>query len=272
MVYQSKGDACFLKSIPLSDVKEKRGLLKQNSEFQRLALELSEPENADQSFVNTTEDYLESLRLELDLEWDASERLRITSEALRVAAGGARRKSVDEAHLARLNTYMADFAWKRTYLLKEQEDRDRAKKECLEYINSAVSLAASGADEALKSRANICAIFAIGFGSRSEEVFTRHLETALESSRITGDNRLIADALSARAIDLTWEILSEAVPERRAAKFKACKEVLAEAVRRYEVIMADSDVAYCNGRTLVLALYRMSFGVVDGAWRMEMRG
>jgi hypothetical protein len=266
---QLKGLLSQARSSRSSDRHERHRLLGESSRALQDALDRFEKLGRDDEAIVVSLDCLEALSQELNMEWSPPERRGIITEALGVGAEVLLKKSATKSHLAWASYYIGKFEHMQVYLISDSDARDVTKKESVDHSARAVELSAARDDRLLISRASISAISAIGYLHRSDELFKKHLVVALESARITGDCRLIGDALSATAYDMAWQMTYEEIPERRIAVLEECKRLVVEAVDKYNAILCAEGVAAAYGIALVQA-YTFASVVVEKAERIEI--
>jgi tetratricopeptide (TPR) repeat protein len=284
---QLKGRLCFVRSLHSTGARERQYLLRQNSQLQREAMvhfANLEDRKREGLASSATLEYLEALSGELELEWSPARRRAIIAAGIDAGMQALRkRRSIssspssssavydddDDGLSAWLHFHLGTLMHRQVYLLDDDAAMER-KKLSIDHIAKALELSTHGTDLFLKSRAHLAAISAIGYGARSPGVFRDHISASLETASTTGDSRLIADALAAAAYDLTWEMVSEEIPERRTTRFEECKRLVEEAVKRYDAICCAEGRAAASGVALVLAYYRASFAVADRSARAEL--
>ena len=262
---QLNGYLCLVRSLRSTGARERQRLLRRSSTLQREALEkFGELAEAADWAPYAVLDYLEALTRELEMEWSPIRRRKIIAEAMETGSEAIRAETTPKEHRAWMHFYLGTHAHRQLYLLDDDAAaREKSKRLSIDHLTKAIELATQLDDRPLASRAHLSAISAIGYGERSPALFKEHLTASLESATTTGDNRLIADALAAAAYDLTWEMVSEEIPERRATSFEECKRLVGEAIRRYDAVGCAEGAAAAYGMSLVLAYYRASFGVGD---------
>ncbi|MDA4128943.1 MAG: hypothetical protein OK422_05775 [Thaumarchaeota archaeon] len=212
------------------------------------------------SFIQAANDFLDCLASLSDMEWDPNKRREVVEEALDVGRKAISKNSKSKgAQSARLHFLLAKHALFASFLLKEQEDRKRAREDARRLVSKSVDLANEAGDDLLVSRASLLFLATTGYTNRTPVVFRKNLRIAMDHAQRCRDTEAIAEALFAKAFDLVWEMASEEDPTKKHRKFAECEALSREAITRFQTVMRNDGVSFTYALGMSQAYYRLAF-------------